>query len=105
MLAMYTYTLPDTGHNISSCPHKLISYLFNLYTDPKITCTDNLSSQAKLACHKYTHILLFMTCALSTLSSGSSVAMGTVQKHSDSGSAVATATLQSGEGSEGVGQH
>lgn len=99
MLAMYTYTLPDTGHNISSCPHKLISYLFNLYTDPK------LSSQAKLACHKYTHILLFMTCALSTLSSGSSVAMGTVQKHSDSGSAVATATLQSGEGSEGVGQH
>jgi len=103
MLAMYTYTLPDTGHNISSCPHKLISYLFNLYTDPKITCTDNLSSQAKLACHKYTHI--FMTCALSTLSSGSSVGMGTVQKHSDSGSAVATATLQSGEGSEGVGQH
>lgn len=46
-----------------------------------------------------------MTCALSTLSSGSSVGMGTVQKHSDSGSAVATATLQSGEGSEGVGQH
>ena len=51
------------------------------------------------------HNIVFMTCALSTLSSGGSVAMGTVQKHGDSGSAVATAALQSGEGSESVGQH
>ena len=50
--------------------------------------------------------MLFTTCGLSTLSSGSSVAMGTVQKcgttADSSGSPVA---FQSGEGGEGVGQH
>ena len=61
----------------------------------------------KLACHmKYIYTMLFTTCGLSILSSGSSVAIGTVQKRGTtadgSGSPIA---FQSGEGGEGVGQH